>query len=226
MIEEVSGQREGLRAADFFKAGELTVRSDRDGVVHTICVEGELDLASAERLERELTRVEATDVLSIILDLSGLTFIDSTGVRLLLSANARSRADSDRLALLRGPAAVQRVFQLTGILDRLPFADDRAHRPGDSDARAKSRAAIDGRPLEQRGLRAGDPRTTPAAQMAPTEQTVRAQPRPHESPRARAEVQRRVGQAVLASAIRALASSRMTTRPIGTAPRRTPDSTV
>ena len=123
MIEEVSGQREGLRAADILKAGELTVRSDRDGVVHTICVEGELDLGNAERLERELARVEATDVLSIILDLSGLTFIDSTGVRLLLSAHARSRADSDRLALLRGPAAVQRVFELTGILDRLRFAD-------------------------------------------------------------------------------------------------------
>jgi anti-sigma B factor antagonist len=123
MVEEVSGRREGLRAADFFKAGELTVRSERDGVVQTICVEGELDLATAERLERELTRVEATDVLSIILDLSGLTFIDSTGVRLLLFAHARSRADSDRLVLLRGPAAVQRVFELTGILDRLPFAD-------------------------------------------------------------------------------------------------------
>jgi hypothetical protein len=44
-------------------------------------------------------------------------------VRLLLVAHARSRADSDRLVLLRGPAAVQRVFELTGILDRLPFAD-------------------------------------------------------------------------------------------------------
>jgi anti-anti-sigma factor len=123
MIEDVSGQREELRAADFFKVGQLRVRSDRDGVVHTICVEGELDLATAERLECELRRVEATDVRSIILDLSGLTFIDSTGVRLLVSAHARSHADSDRLALLRGPAAVQRVFELTGILDRLPFAD-------------------------------------------------------------------------------------------------------
>jgi anti-anti-sigma factor len=49
--------------------------------------------------------------------------MDTTGVRLIIQADARSRADSNRLALLRGPRAVQRVFELTGLLDRLPFAD-------------------------------------------------------------------------------------------------------
>ena len=90
MITEVSERGSGRGAVDCFNAGKLTVRSDREGAVHTIQVEGELDLATAERLERELTRAEATDVLSIVLDLSGLTFIDSTGVRLLLLAHARS----------------------------------------------------------------------------------------------------------------------------------------
>jgi anti-anti-sigma factor len=106
-----------------WNVGQLTVRSERDGVMHTIRAEGELDLATAEDLERELRRVESSDALSIVLDLSGLQFIDSTGVRLLIEADIRSRADSNRLTLLRGPKAVQRVFELTGILDRLPFAD-------------------------------------------------------------------------------------------------------
>ncbi|MEA2218584.1 MAG: anti-sigma factor antagonist [Solirubrobacteraceae bacterium] len=106
-----------------WNVGRLTVHSERDGVLHTIRLEGELDLATAEDIERELLRVEGTDALSIMLDLSALEFIDSTGVRLLIQAEARSRADSRRLALLRGPRAVQRVFELTGILDRLPFAD-------------------------------------------------------------------------------------------------------
>jgi anti-anti-sigma factor len=123
MIEDVPEQPRGVRAADLLKIGQLTVRSERDGVLHTIQVQGELDLATADELERELMRVEGTDALSIILDLSGLEFIDSTGVRLLISAHARSRADSNRLALLRGPASVQRVFELCGIRDLLPFAD-------------------------------------------------------------------------------------------------------
>ena len=123
MIDEAPEQPHGIRAADLLKAGQLTLRSERDGALHTISMQGELDLANADDLERELIRVEGSDALSIVIDLSGLQFIDSTGVRLLLSAHARSRADSNRLTLLRGPKPVQRVFELTGILDILPFAD-------------------------------------------------------------------------------------------------------
>jgi anti-sigma B factor antagonist len=123
MLEETPEPRQGLRAADLLKAGHLTMRSEREGVVHTIRVQGELDLATVGDLDRELVRVESTDALSIVLDLSGLQFMDSTGVRLLISAHARSRADSNRLTLLRGPKAVQRVLELTGILGLLPFAD-------------------------------------------------------------------------------------------------------
>jgi anti-sigma B factor antagonist len=103
--------------------GELGVTSKRDGDVHVIAVRGELDLANGDELQRELLRVEATDARSIVVDLSGLRFMDSTGIRVLLSADARSRADSDRLTLLRGPAAVQRVLEITGVVDLLPFAD-------------------------------------------------------------------------------------------------------
>jgi len=112
-----------LRGADHVEAGRLTLHSARDGALHTIRLEGEMDIANAEDVEQELLKVEATDALSIVLDLSTLRFIDSTGVRLLLSACARSRRDANRLVLLRGPAAVQRVFELTGVVDRLPFAD-------------------------------------------------------------------------------------------------------
>jgi anti-anti-sigma factor len=111
------------RGAGLSRVGRLSMRSERDGVLHTIALEGELDIAGAPELERELLRVERTDALSIVVDLSDLAFIDSTGVRLLLQADARSRADANRLSLLRGPRGVQRVFELTGVLDRLPFAD-------------------------------------------------------------------------------------------------------
>jgi anti-sigma B factor antagonist len=120
---DASGQRKPLQAAQMIQFGALRIRSERDGDVAAICVSGELDLATASRLQRELERVEACDVRSILLDLSGLTFVDSTGIRLLFSAYNRSRADSDRLTMLRGSAAVQRVLQLTGVADLLPFID-------------------------------------------------------------------------------------------------------
>jgi len=108
--------------------GDLKISSERDGDVHTIALHGELDLATADEVERELRRVEATDARSIVVDLSGLSFMDSTGISVILSADVRSRADSNRLGLVQGPAAVQRVFELSGVVDLLPFADPRLGR--------------------------------------------------------------------------------------------------
>jgi len=110
------------RAAELLACGRLTMTSGREGDVHTIALAGELDLVGARGVQDELERVEATDVVTILVDLSGLTFMESTGVRLFVSAHARSRADSDRLTLLRGPAGVQRVFELCGVDGLLPFA--------------------------------------------------------------------------------------------------------
>ena len=57
----------------------LHVKSeDRDGLVH-IALEGELDLSSAGKLQEELRRVEADGPPVIVLDLSKLVFLDSTG---------------------------------------------------------------------------------------------------------------------------------------------------
>jgi anti-sigma B factor antagonist len=118
-----SNEPEVLRAAQVIRLGVLTISSERDGDLHTVELEGELDLATAPDVEQELERVEATDAAAIILDLSGLTFIDSTGIRLVLAAARRSRADSNRLTLLRGTAAVQRAFEISGVEALLSFAD-------------------------------------------------------------------------------------------------------
>jgi anti-sigma B factor antagonist len=123
MIQQAPQQHEGRPVRRLLELGRLTMLSQREGDVHTIALEGELDLAGAGRVERELQRAEATDVLAIVVDLSALTFMDSTGVRLLMNAQARSRADGGRLLLLRGPTAVQRVFELCGVQRLLPFAD-------------------------------------------------------------------------------------------------------
>ena len=73
--------------------GELAVTSERDGATHTIALAGELDISTVQRVELALEEAEAGDARAIVLDLSGLTFMDSTGVRLVLGAHARSRSD-------------------------------------------------------------------------------------------------------------------------------------
>jgi anti-sigma B factor antagonist len=114
---------EQSRAEHIIELGQLTLRSERDGDVHTIALTGEMDLSNAAEVERELLHVEATDVGTIVIDLSGLTFMDSTGIRLLIAADARSRSDSCRLVLTRPPAHVFRVLCIAGVDERLPFRD-------------------------------------------------------------------------------------------------------
>jgi anti-anti-sigma factor len=103
--------------------GFLELRTERHADEHVIALTGELDLNGAERVTQALLCAESTDARRIVLDLSNLRFIDSTGIRLILAADARSRQDGDRLALIRGPLAVQRVFELTGIVHLMPFED-------------------------------------------------------------------------------------------------------
>ena len=111
------------RAERIIELGQLTLQSHREGDVHTITLIGEMDLSNATAVERELLHAEATDAGTILVDLAGLQFMDSTGIRLLISADARSRADSARLRLTRPPAQVFRVLCIAGIDELLPFGD-------------------------------------------------------------------------------------------------------
>jgi anti-anti-sigma factor len=90
----------------------------RDGEVVRITLAGELDLATSAEVEPVLRK---TDAEQRLLDLSGLTFMDSSGLRLILSAHAAARRDGRSLAIVPGPPAVQRVFQICGVEDELRF---------------------------------------------------------------------------------------------------------
>jgi anti-sigma B factor antagonist len=82
---------------------------------------GALDLAAAEPLASELKRVEATDASAIVVDLSGIEFMDCSGIRVLVEADRRSRRDGERLRLVRGVGQVDRVIRLTGVDEILRF---------------------------------------------------------------------------------------------------------
>ena len=103
--------------------GPLMLRVSREDGAHVVCLYGELDMSTADVLERELQRLEASDGTRIVVDLSGLAFMDSSGLRALLAAHARARTDGDRLSLLRGRPEVQRIFEITATDSILPFDD-------------------------------------------------------------------------------------------------------
>jgi anti-anti-sigma factor len=93
----------------------------RDGVVVVKPI-GELDMVSAPQL-RDILRELRQQKASVVIDLSELTFLDSTGLRLIWDADAAAREDGLDLTLTPGNPDVMRVFELTGLNRRLTFAD-------------------------------------------------------------------------------------------------------
>lgn len=109
------------RVAEVPVPGALRIESRRDGDVLMVALSGELDLASAPDLERELRVGEETSPGRLVIDLSGLGFMDSTGLQALLRARERAHEAGYALSLRRGPHQVQRVFELTKTVDAFTF---------------------------------------------------------------------------------------------------------
>jgi len=98
----------------------------REGDRVRVSLHGELDIAAARRLDEELEQIERESTAHIVLDLRELTFLDSTGLRSLIGADARAREQGRRVTLVQGPAVVRRVFEITGLEGRLEIVDDEA----------------------------------------------------------------------------------------------------
>ena len=96
---------------------------DRDGLVHVALV-GELDLSTVAKVQEELRRVEGSSPATLVVDLSKLTFLDSPGLRSIVTADESAREEGRRIVIVRGPDAVQRVFAITRLDDRLEMVDD------------------------------------------------------------------------------------------------------
>jgi anti-sigma B factor antagonist len=96
---------------------------DHDGLAHVVLT-GELDLSTIARLEQELARVEGAGPATVALDLTRLTFLDSSGLRVIVSADQRARRENRRFVVVRGPDTVQRVFSITRLDEQLDLVDD------------------------------------------------------------------------------------------------------
>jgi anti-sigma B factor antagonist len=96
----------------------LEVEPEREVV--RVCPSGEVDLATVDSIHEKIEDLKSVGFARVALDLRGVTFLDSTGIRLILELSASSRADGWDFAVIEGPADVQRVFELAGVQPLVP----------------------------------------------------------------------------------------------------------
>lgn len=86
---------------------------------------GELDLASAPIVDAELRRLVNEGTRELVLDLSGLTFMDSSGLHLVVTWTQAAAEHGIAFSLIPGTPPVQRVFSIARVEEFLPFRTDR-----------------------------------------------------------------------------------------------------
>jgi anti-anti-sigma factor len=101
----------------------LSLETREEGGAVRIAVAGELDLASALTFDEEVRRAEERHPSALVLDLRRLRFMDSTGLRLIMSAQARARTRGRRFAIVQGSEPIRRLFRLAGVQRRLEIVD-------------------------------------------------------------------------------------------------------
>ncbi|MEA2130565.1 MAG: anti-sigma factor antagonist [Solirubrobacteraceae bacterium] len=105
------------------RRSHLAVRSLRHGDTQTIELVGELDIEGGPIARRALTRARTANAHTIVLDLEGLMFMDSTGVHMIIDAHNRLSEQGRELVIVRAPAPVRRLLELCGLSDVLHLSD-------------------------------------------------------------------------------------------------------
>jgi anti-sigma B factor antagonist len=93
-----------------------------DGTRTTVILTGEIDMLTAPDLEA-VVRPLCGGPSEVVLDLSRVTFVDSTALRTIISAQQLCARAGSRLSLVPGPEQVQRVFEITGMYDLFQWQD-------------------------------------------------------------------------------------------------------
>jgi anti-anti-sigma factor len=102
---------------------DLRIEAREAGGVTYMTLGGEFDLAAIEQFESAIGKLEANEPETLVIDLSELDFMDSSGLRALVMADQRARQRGRRLAIVPGPPSVRRVFEITQLHERLDLID-------------------------------------------------------------------------------------------------------
>jgi anti-anti-sigma factor len=91
------------------------------GATFDVRLFGDFDLSAYDEVDELLSDAQSNTEQEVVADMSGLTFIDSSGIRALLRAHLRAEEAGKHLRLKVGPPNVQRVFEVAGLDKRLDF---------------------------------------------------------------------------------------------------------
>jgi anti-sigma B factor antagonist len=81
-------------------------------------------MAGVDRFERLVTTEQPSEAAATVIDLRGLTFIDSSGLRALIMADQQVRAEGGRFVVVRGPQRVNEVLEMTGVARQIELVDE------------------------------------------------------------------------------------------------------
>jgi anti-anti-sigma factor len=105
-------------------ASPFEIRSERQGDTGRLILSGELDIATAPQVDEAARTMLAEQVRELVIDLSQLTFVDSSGLRMLIALNDRANEEAWKLGLVRPSEPSLSVFQITGADENLPFIEE------------------------------------------------------------------------------------------------------
>jgi anti-anti-sigma factor len=105
---------------------QLAVEASTRRRTALVALRGELDLLTVSKVAEVLDGIEpqADGVRHLVLDLRGLTFMDSAGLHELIRQNEFARTNRHNLAVVRGTDAIDRLLEVTGVKDHLVLVDD------------------------------------------------------------------------------------------------------
>lgn len=95
------------------REGQFHVSVNTDANSHQVTLSGELDIATADQLTEALEGVQVAAGDRVIIDLKDVSFMDSTGLRVLIAANRNAAAGDYTLVIVTGESPAKRVLELT-----------------------------------------------------------------------------------------------------------------
>ena len=107
-------------------ADDFGIEEADEGGVPVLAVSGEIDLSRAPELRERLVAIAASGAKLAVVDLTDVTFLDSTALGVLVSGLKRMRAAGGDLRLVMTRPNLMKVFEITGLLDLFPMSSSRA----------------------------------------------------------------------------------------------------